>query len=435
MDTKSLLIEKIDSLNAKVAIIGLGYVGLPLAVEIAKAGFSVTGIDVDKKRVEMLNKGNSYIMDVPENDLKECIKRKKLQATTSYDVISEADCVSICVPTPLRKTKDPDISYILSAIDEVSKRLRKGQLILLESTSYPGTTEELFLPSLKGKGLQEGKDFFLAFSPERVDPGNKIYKTKNIPKVIGGITQSCTEVASFFYKKFIDDVFPVSSAKVAEMVKLLENTFRSVNIALVNELALMCNRMGIDVWEVIEAAATKPFGFMPFYPGPGLGGHCIPVDPYYLVWKARSIGFEPRFIEIASYINSTMPAYVVTRITDALNKKGKPVKGSKILIMGIAYKKDVSDTRESPALDIITMLEEKGAEISFSDPYNEMIKIGDRLYRSVKLTPEYLKKMDCVVIVTDHSAFDYKMIFENSSLIFDTRNALKRFKGDNIVKL
>ncbi len=435
MEIKLALIEKIDSLKAKVAVIGLGYVGLPLAVEMAKAGFDVTGIDVDDKRVEMLNEGAPYIMDVSEDDIKECVRKNKLRAVSSYNVLSEVDCVCICVPTPLRKTKDPDISFILSAIEEVSKRIRKGQLIVLESTSYPGTTDELFLPSLEDSGLHAGKDFFLAFSPERVDPGNKIFKTKNIPKVVGGVTSSCTEVASFFYKKFIDDVFPVSSAKVAEMVKLLENTFRSVNIALVNELALMCNKMGIDVWEVIEAAATKPFGFMPFYPGPGLGGHCIPVDPYYLVWKARSIGFEPRFIEIAGYINSNMPAYVVARIMDALNNRGKPVKGSKILIIGVSYKKDVSDTRESPALDIMAMLEEKGAEISFSDPYNSVIKIGDRLYQSVEISAKYLRKMDCVIIVTDHSLFDYKMIFENSSLIFDARNALKGFKGDNIVKL
>lgn len=419
------LLEKIKEGRLKSAVIGLGYVGLPLAVELGKAGFQVIAIDIDDKKVAKLKRGISYIPDIASDEIKELIKKGKFFATTSYSHISIADTVNICVPTPLRKSKEPDISYIISAAEEIRKYIRKGKLIILESTTYPGTTEEIILPILESVGLKVGQDFALVFSPERIDPGNKKFNTRNIPKVIGGVTNNCTKLASLFYSKFVDKVITVSTPRVAEMVKLLENTFRSVNIALVNELALMCKRMEIDIWEVIEAARTKPFGFMPFYPGPGLGGHCIPIDPYYLVWKARLNGFHPRFIELASDVNSLMPKYVVSFIQDALNEEQRSLNGSDILILGIAYKKDVNDARESPGVEIYRILREKGANVYYNDPYIAEIKINGQRIHSVNLNKNFLQRMDCVAIITDHSCYDYEFIKENARLIIDTRNAIK----------
>lgn len=427
------LLEKIKTKKSRCAVIGLGYVGLPLAVEFAKAGFETIGVDVDEKKVKSINKGKSYIADVKDQDLR-VIKRiellthrpvNALRATTDYSLLRAVDTINICVPTPLRKTKDPDISYIIAATEEICKYLKKGQLIILESTTYPGTTEEVLLPMLESKGFKVGKDFYLAFSPERVDPGNKRFNTKNIPKVVGGVTSKCTEAAAALYRGIIDEVFPVSSTRVAEMAKLLENTFRAVNIGLINEIALMSNKMNIDVWEVIGAAATKPFGFMPFYPGPGLGGHCIPLDPLYLSWKAKLNGFNPRFIELASEINSAMPEYVVSRIADALNEKGKSLKGSKILILGVAYKNDVNDIRESPALDIIKMLKEKGAEVAYNDPYVPGVRTDGVNLRSIRLTLKVLKSSECTVVVTGHQNYDYRWIICNAGLVIDTRGVTR----------
>ncbi len=364
-----MLKEKLKTKKAKIGIIGLGYVGLPLAVEFAREGFNVTGIDNDPERVRLINKGKSYITDVKGSIVSNLVKNRKLRATTNFSVIKSLDSLSICVPTPLTKTKDPDISFIMSATDAVTKYISKGQLIILENTSYPGTTEEIIKPKLEESGLKAGKDFCLAFSPERIDPGNKLYNTRNIPKVVGGITKKCTSLASLLYSQIMDTVIPVSSTKVAEMVKILENTFRSVNIALVNETAQMCERLGIDVWEVIEVAGTKPFGYMAFYPGPGLGGHCIPVDPLFLSWVAKKTGFESRFINLADQVNSNMPRFVVNRVADALNSHKKSICGSRIHIFGVAYKKDVSDHRESPAFDILSILKSKGAVLSYTDPY------------------------------------------------------------------
>lgn len=420
--------EKIRAREATLGVIGLGYVGLPLAVEMAKAGLTVYGIDVDKNKVKSVNRGISYVQDVPSSELSQVVKSGKLKATTDYRILRQCDAIDICVPTPLRKTKDPDISYIIDAVERIQQNMRKGQLVILESTTYPGTTEEVVLPRLSAKGYQVGKDFFLAFSPERVDPGNKKYTTANIPKVVGGITKDCTKIACELYKVCIAAVVPVSSSTVAEMVKLLENTFRSVNIGLVNEICLMCNKMNIDVWEVIEAAATKPFGFLKHYPGPGLGGHCIPIDPFYLSWKAKLAGFEPRFIELAGQINSSMPEYVVSRVTDALNHRKKSVSGSRILVLGVAYKRDVSDTRESPAIEIIRMLSQKGAKVTYCDPYVPALQVDSTMMKSQRLTPRLLKRQDCTVIVTDHSNFDYDLVVKNANLIVDTRNALKKFK-------
>jgi len=430
------LLKKIKNKTAKVSIIGLGYVGLPLSIEFCKSGFTVIGIDVDKSKVDALKKGESYVQDAKNDNVKLFIKNKKFIPTTDFSLLKDADTVSICVPTPLRKTRDPDISYIVSAASEIKKYLHKGQLIVLESTTYPGTTDEVLLPELESTGLKVGVDFYLAFSPERVDPGNKKYHTKNTPKIIGGVTTECTKIAKSLYEQSIDIVIPVSSTKSAEMVKLLENTFRAVNIGLVNEIAIMCDRLGMDVWEVIDAASTKPFGFMPFYPGPGLGGHCIPIDPLYLSWKLKTLNYTARFIELASEINTGMPLYVVSKVVDALNGKKKSVNGAKVLILGVTYKKDVSDVRESPAIDVIKYLKNKGADVSFHDPYVDSIhEIND--VKRVELREDVLAKADCVVIVTDHNNIDYKWVVKNSKLVVDTRNATKDIREgrEKIVKL
>jgi UDP-N-acetyl-D-glucosamine dehydrogenase len=426
--------QKIRNRTARAGVIGLGYVGLPLAVEMAKAGFQVTGIDIDNSKTESVNAGKSYILDVPSELLQPLIRKGRMRATQSQAAVENLDALSICVPTPLGKTKTPDLSYVIAAVEAVHNHLRPEQLIILESTTYPGTTRELALPILEKSGLGVGKDFFLAYSPERLDPGNRSYTTQNIPKVIGGITEHCTELATLFYQQFVETVVPVSSPEVAEMVKLLENTFRSVNIALANEIALMCQKFTINVWEVIEAAKTKPFGFMPFYPGPGLGGHCIPVDPYYLTWKAKMNGFEPRLIELAGHINSQMPAFTVSHVTDALNERQKSLKGSKILVLGVTYKRDTNDIRESPALEVLQGLHEKGAIVYYSDPYVRSLEIGNRTLKSTATTPEILQSMDCVLVLTDHSTFNYHMIAANSFLVLDKRNALKDLSGSNVIR-
>src|SRR5271156_1846919 len=418
--------EKIRNRTARVGVIGLGYVGLPLAMEFAKAGFSVTGIDIQLSKVAQLNRGDSYVQDVPTDTLKKWVAEGKFRATSDFSVISELDTINIAVPTPLRKTKDPDMSYIVSACQETAKYLKPGKLVILESTTYPGTTDELVLPMLEASGGKVGEDFFLCFSPERVDPGNAHYQTVNIPKVVGGITDACTRLGALFYKQALETVVPVSSTRVAEMVKLLENTFRMINIGLVNEMALMCDRMGINVWEVIDAAATKPFGFMPFYPGPGLGGHCIPIDPFYLSWKTKQAGIEARFIELAGYINGQMPMFVVDKVQDALNEHSKPVKGSRIHVLGAAYKRDIDDVRESPALDIILLLERRGCRVTYSDPHVATLRLDDHVLTAqdpITMADE----ADCVVIVTDHSGVDYAAIVDRAKLIFDARNALKNY--------
>jgi UDP-N-acetyl-D-glucosamine dehydrogenase len=426
--------EKIRNRTAKVGIVGLGYVGLPLAVEFARAGFDITGIDVQQSKVEALNAGRSYVQDVPTEALRPHVESGKFRATTDFSVLRELDTVNIAVPTPLRKTKDPDMSYVVAAAEEVARYAHPGLLVILESTTYPGTTEELLLPMLEKNGLKVGEDFFLCFSPERVDPGNPKYQTKNIPKVVGGITPACTEMGALFYAQALDQVVPVASTSVAEMVKLLENTFRMINIGLVNELALMCDRMGINVWEVIDAAATKPFGFMPFYPGPGLGGHCIPIDPFYLSWKTKQAGIEARFIELAGYINGQMPHFVVDKVQNALNEHSKPVKGSHVHVAGVAYKRDIDDVRESPALDVILLLEKRGARVTYSDPHIPSIRLDARQLNSTDLLPA-AADADCVVIITDHKAFDYKGLVDSAKLIVDTRNALKGFRSEKIVRL
>jgi len=428
--------KKISDKSAKIGIIGLGYVGLPLAVVFAKKGFRVYGMDIDEKRVKRLMRGESYILDVSASEIAKVEKAKKFIVTTDFSKIKELDAIIICVPTPLYKTREPDVSYIVSAVENIKRYMKRGQIVVLESTTYPGTTEEVMLPVLESGGLKEGKDFYLAFSPERIDPGNDRYNTKNTPKIIGGISENSTEAAKMLYEQAIDTVVPVSSSKVAEMVKLLENTFRIVNIGLVNEIMLMCDKLGINVWEVIDAARTKPYGFMPFYPGPGVGGHCIPVDPIYLSWKARVHGFEARFIDLASQVNSEMPHYVVNKVMESLNNQCKPLRRSKVLVAGVAYKKDVKDLRESPALEIINLLIEKGAVISYYDPYLPYLKIGGINLKCVPFTKSSFKDSDCVVIVTDHSKVDYRFIAENSSLVIDTRNILKGFKNrTNIVRL
>lgn len=426
--------ERISKKTARVGVLGLGYVGLPLAVEFARAGLNVVGIDVQQSKVDQFNQGRSYVKDVGDDVFAPLVESGKLRATTDYGIIEELDTIDICVPTPLRKTKDPDMSYVISATDAIAQHLHPGLLVMLESTTYPGTTDELVLPKLEGSGLTVGRDFFLCFSPERVDPGNPQFHTRNIPKVVGGITPACTEMGVLFYKQALDTVVPVSSTRVAEMVKLLENTFRMINIGLVNELAVMCDRMNIDVWEMIDAAATKPFGFMPFYPGPGLGGHCIPIDPFYLSWKSKEAGIEARFIELAGYINGRMPEFVVEKIQNALNDVSKPVRGSRVHIVGIAYKKDIDDVRESPALDIIHLLGRLGASISFSDPFVQSVQVDGASLPSQDLLPS-VEKADCVVIVTNHSEVDYRQVVERSKLIVDTRNALKGYRSDKIVRL
>ncbi|MGD0013734.1 MAG: nucleotide sugar dehydrogenase [Bryobacteraceae bacterium] len=426
--------EKIRARTARVGVVGLGYVGLPLGVEFAKAGFEVTGIDVGETKVARANAGDSYVLDVPSAVLQPLVSSGRLRATSDFAAVAGLDTVNICVPTPLRKTKDPDMSYIDAACREISRHLHPGMLIILESTTYPGTTDEFVLPLLEKSGLKVGSDFFLCFSPERVDPGNAQYQTANIPKVVGGITPACTALGSLFYSQALEKVVPVSSTRVAEMVKLLENTFRMINIGLANEMALMCDRMGIDVWEVIDAAATKPFGFMPFYPGPGLGGHCIPIDPFYLSWKSRQAGVEARFIELAGYINGQMPRFVVDKIQSALNERGKPLKGSHIHVLGIAYKRDIDDLRESPALDVMLLLKRRGARLSYSDPFIPRLALEGLDLRS-ETAETAGAAADCVVIITDHSTFDYGALVERAELIVDTRNALKGVDSAKIVRL
>ena len=428
-----LLAGKIRSKTAKVGVVGLGYVGLPLAVEYAAEGFHVTGIDLNAGKTARVNAGDSYVSDVPSSAMAPLVQAGLLKATTDFSVVGDLDTINICVPTPLRKTKDPDMSYIVDACEEIAKYFHPGMLVILESTTYPGTTDELVRPILERGGLKAGEDFFLCFSPERVDPGNPKFQTKNIPKVVGGYTPACTEMGRLFYSQALEHVVPVGSTQVAEMVKLLENTFRMINIGLVNEIAVMCDGMGINVWEVIDAAATKPFGFMPFYPGPGLGGHCIPIDPFYLSWKTKQAGIEARFIELAGYINGNMPHFVVEKVQTALNDVSKPVKGSRIHILGVAYKRDIDDVRESPALDIIHLLLRRGATVSFSDPYVPEIAIDGGTLQAGGETE--LAEADCVLIVTDHKAFDYKALPGKARLIVDTRNALKGIQAPNIVRL
>jgi UDP-N-acetyl-D-glucosamine dehydrogenase len=431
--TAQYLEEKIRARAARVGIVGLGYVGLPLAVEFAKAGFTVTGIDVSGEKICRVNNGDSYVGDIPSATLGPLVDAGKLRATTDFSVVEDLDTINICVPTPLRKTKDPDMSFIVSSCQAIAKHFHPGTLVILESTTYPGTTDEVVLPMLTAGGLRVGEDFYLCFSPERVDPGNPRYQTSNIPKVVGGVTAACTEMGRLFYAQALETVVPVSSTQVAEMVKLLENTFRMINIGLANEIALMCDRMGINVWEVIDAAATKPFGFMPFYPGPGLGGHCIPIDPFYLSWKTKQAGIEARFIELAGYINGQMPHFVVDKVQNALNDAGKPVKGSRIHVMGVAYKRDIDDMRESPALDVMLLLEKRGAKLSYSDPHVPVLRLDGLHLESAPETAA--AEADCVVIVTDHTAFDYRGLVERSALIVDTRNALKKFGSPKIVRL
>ncbi len=428
------LLKKIESKQAKLGVIGLGYVGLPLAVEFARAGFGVIGYDVDERKVAELMAGRSYIPDVSSEHLAAVVKNGKFVATTDSTRLGEVDIIDICVPTPLRKTKDPDMTYVVQAVEATAEVLKKGQLIILESTTYPGTTVEVVQPSLAAKGFKPGVDFYLAFSPERVDPGNPQFQTKNIPKVVGGINEDSTRAAVAFYSQVMDKVVPVSSPSVAEMVKLLENTFRAVNIGLVNELALMCHRMSLDVWEVIDAAKTKPFGFMPFYPGPGLGGHCIPIDPHYLSWKARQYNFEARFIELAGVINSGMPEFVVHRVADALNSQKKALNGSRVHVIGVAYKRDVNDLRESPALEILELLDKAGAIVSYTDPYFPNFKHGHLDLKSVDEKAMH-GNVDCGVIVTDHKLFDYQAMVKNFTLLVDTRNALKGVNAASIFRL
>ena len=427
------LAEKIRTKQARAAVIGLGYVGLPLAVELANSGFCVTGIDNDAERVKHISAGHPDITDVEAETLGRLLEASRLTATSDASALGDCDTVSLCVPTPLRKTRDPDLSHILDATERLAEQLHPGMLIILESTTYPGTTEEVIRPRLEKSGLRVGSDFFLCFSPERVDPGNRSYKTRNIPKVIGGATAACTEMGALLYSQVMEEVVPVSSTRVAEMVKLLENTFRMINIGLANEMALLCDQMKIDVWEVIDAAATKPFGFMPFYPGPGLGGHCIPVDPHYLSWKTRQAGHEARFIDLAARINGLMPQFVVDKIQTALNDRGKPVRGSRIHVIGVAYKPDVADVRESPALDILALLAERGAALSYTDPLVAQVNLDSLQLASQPQQAAALA--DCVVIVTDHSAVDYDKLVEDACLIVDTRNRLKSFPDQKIVRL
>jgi UDP-N-acetyl-D-glucosamine dehydrogenase len=418
------LIAKAERRQIQFGIVGLGYVGLPLAVELAKAGYRVLGFDVNPDVVEGLNAGRSHVKDVTDAQLqKQC---ERFSATTDMSRLSEPDAISICVPTPLSKFKDPDVSFIVAATEAVKKRLRRGQAIILESTTYPGTTREIMLPAFESTGLTVGQDFFLAFSPERVDPGNSRYGTRNTPKVVGGITADCRRVAVALYQPAIDTLVPVSTTEAAELVKLLENTFRSVNIGLANEMAIVCDKLGVDVWEVIDAAATKPFGFMKFLPGPGLGGHCIPIDPHYLAWKMRGLNYKTRFIDLAGELNTEMPMFWVHKLAEALNSQGKAVRGASVLVLGVAYKRDVEDIRESPALDIIRLLEGQGARVTYFDPHVPRFREDGQEFRSVELTSEVVAAADCVMIVTDHTAVDYRMIKRMAKLVVDTRNAIPR---------
>jgi UDP-N-acetyl-D-glucosamine dehydrogenase len=418
------LISKAERRQIQFGIVGLGYVGLPLAVELARAGYRVLGFDVNPDVVEGLNAGRSHVKDVTDAQLQNQCER--FSATTDMSRLAEPDAISICVPTPLSKFKDPDVSFIVAATDAVKKRLRRGQAVILESTTYPGTTREIMLPALESTGLKVGQDFFLAFSPERVDPGNPHYGTRNTPKVVGGITADCRRVAVALYQPAIDTLVPVSTTEAAELVKLLENTFRSVNIGLVNEMAIVCDKLGVDVWEVIDAAATKPFGFMKFLPGPGLGGHCIPIDPHYLAWKMRGLNYKTRFIDLAGELNTEMPMFWVRKLAEALNGQGKAVRGASVLVLGVAYKRDIEDIRESPALDIIRLLEGQGAQVTYFDPHVPRFREDGQEFRSVQLTPDVVAAADCVMIVTDHSAVDYRMIKRTAKLVVDTRNAIPR---------
>ncbi len=421
-----ILIDRINSKTAVIGIIGLGYVGLPLAVEVAKAGYDVIGFDVKKQKVRMANNGNNYVSDVCADDLSSVIKTGKFKATVDHTLLEKVDCVIICVPTPLDKYFQPDVSYVVNSTRDITKYLHKDMLVVLESTTYPGTTEEVVKPILESSGLKCGSDFYLAFSPERVDPGNKIYKTKNTPKVVGGFTPECSEVAAALYNNILENhIFVVSSPAVAEMEKILENTFRNVNIALANEMAIICDKMGINTWEVIEAAKTKPYGFMPFYPGPGVGGHCIAVDPFYLTWKAREYGYHTRLIETAGEINNFMPEFVLERSMKILNRFGKALKGSKVLVLGAAYKQDIDDIRESPALEVINNLASNGADLMYNDPYIKTFEFKGRQYESVELTEEALRSADLTIITTMHSVYDYDFIQKHSNYVFDTKNAMK----------
>ena len=429
---KKELLKKLSDRSANVVILGMGYVGLPLAAVLGEAGYKVTGVDPDQSKVDLLNQGVSYIDDVETSLVKQLVDDKLLSATTDFSVVKDADAVSICVPTPLRKTRDPDLSYIVSVTESIEPFVHKNMVVVLESTTYPGTTRELLVPKLvDDKGLTIGEDFFLAFSPERVDPGREDWTTKNTPKVVGGITEACTEVASAFYASAMENVVPVSTAEVAEMAKLLENTFRMVNIGLVNEMAIMCDRMGIDVWEVIDAAATKPFGYMKFTPGPGLGGHCIPIDPLFLSWKLRSLNYTARFIDLASEINTGMPRYVVSKVQEALNEQHKAINDSTILVLGAAYKPDIDDVRESPALDVIGLLQQRGADVSYHDPFIPELDHENIKLKSVPDLFSAVEEVDCVVIITDHSQYDYQQIYKKAKCIMDSRNALGALgKGD-----
>ena len=428
---KQTLLERLERRDAKVGIVGLGYVGLPLAVEFAEAGFQVIGLDLSQTKVSMLNRGESYIPDIPSERLRPLVEHGRLCATTEYRELEKADTVSICVPTPLRKTKDPDMSYVIDSVNAVAEICHEGMLVVLESTTYPGTTGEIVVPKLESNGFRAGENVFVAFSPERIDPSNPKYGVRNTPKVVGGVTPDCTEVAVALYSTAVEQVVPVSSPAAAEMVKLLENTFRAVNIGLVNEMAVMCDKLGVDVWEVIRGASSKPFGFMPFYPGPGLGGHCIPVDPLYLSWKLKTLNYNARFIELASEVNTSMPLYVIEKVTQALNDDRKSVRGSRVVVLGVAYKRDVDDVRESPALDVISLLENRGAEVVYHDPYVPSVRLENDIHMS---TSEYsdalLNNADCVVIVTDHSSYDWQHIVDHSKLVVDTRNALAGVSGN-----
>jgi len=428
--------ERIEKREANIAVIGLGYVGLPLAVEKARAGFTVVGIERNPNRVAMVNRGESYIVDVSAGDLKAVVDSGKLRATEDFSVIETSDVITICVPTPLDRNKQPDTVYIEHVVERSLLHLHPGQLVILESTTYPGTTEEVVAPRIESRGLKVGEDVFLAFSPERVDPGNPRYKVRNTPKVVGGVTPECTDLAASLYEQVLDGgVFRVSSPRVAELTKLLENVFRIVNISLVNELALLCERMGIDIWEVIEAAKTKPFGYMPFYPGPGLGGHCIPLDPFYLSWKAKEYDFTTRFIELAGQINDAMPRHVVERAMELLNENGKPLNGARVLLLGVAYKKDIADLRESPALKIAKILRDRGAIVSYHDPYVPEVKLGEDTIENLPLTEETLRLQDLVIITTAHTNVDYKLVVAASPLVFDTRNATAGVSAPNLTRL
>ena len=426
---------RIRSKAAVIGVIGLGYVGLPLALEFSLAGYRVIGLDIQPDRVLALREGRSYVLDVTGTQVKEAVASGRLEPTGDVARLSETDAIIICVPTPLRKTKDPDLSYIVAAVNSLRPYLHRSMLVVLESTSYPGTTEDLVRSAVEAAGYEVGSDVFVCFSPERVDPGNRVYMTKNTPKVVGGITPACTEMGALLYSQIVDAVVPVSSARNAEMVKLLENTFRAVNIALINELAMMCERIGVDIWEVIDAASTKPFGFMPFYPGPGIGGHCIPLDPAYLSWKARTHNFHDRFIDLASDINANMPAHVVRRIGEILNLEGKPLSGSRVLALGVAYKRNVNDIRESPGLDVIRLLRQSGTLVGYSDPHVPELHVEAPVMKSIDLTPDTLNEYDCAVLLTDHSAFDLDLIARYARVVLDTRNAFKRFSQSNILRI